>query len=301
MTYGVVSLPFEFVSGWVVERRFKVAARSAAGWFFDRAKALLVGVPLALPLVFVFSWALQNAGIWWWAPVAAAVTIFSIVLNRVGPALLFRLFYRLTPLAEGTLRERITELCGRTGFEADGVFSFNMSKTTKKANAALAGIGRARRVLLADTLLGAFSEDEIVTVVAHELAHHRFRHVPLGMLIGAAATTAALCATALLHSATLSLAGVTSIHDLAALPLVPFWLTAVSTLAGPAGNALSRRRERQADSFAVQLTGDREAFVSALRKLATMNLADPDPHPLVEFLFHSHPSIGRRIAIAQSG
>lgn len=299
LLYGAVSIPFSFLTGWVVERSFGMGRQSLPGWLLDRAKGLLIGVVPALALVVVFAWSLETVGVWWWVPVAATVTLFSLVLNRVGPVLLMRLFYRLTPLPEGELRDRLSRLCERTGFRMEGIFAFNLSKTTAKANAALAGIGGSRRVLLADTLLSAFSSEEIETIVAHELGHHVHRHVLVGMVLGAVGAAGALCAAALLHAATLGWAGAASVTDLSALPLVPFWLTVVSAVGGPAGNALSRRRERQADVFAVRLTGNGRAFASALAKLGQLNLAETEPHRIVEFLFYSHPSLGRRIAVVE--
>jgi STE24 endopeptidase len=299
IVYVTASLPLDFATEWVVERRFGMSSRSAFGWWIDRTKALAITIPPSLAVLLVFSWALHAAGVWWWVPVAAAISLLSLLLGRVGPAILIRVFYRISPLAESGLKERIAALCWRSGFDSRGVFTFNMSRTTNKANATLTGIGGARRILLADTLLTAFSEEEIETVVAHELGHYHHRHIAMGIGIGIVGITAALFAVALLHRATLSWAGASSITDLAALPLLPFWLILLGTLTGPMGNALSRRRERQADAFAVSVTGNRQAFASALRKLADINLSDPEPHPAVELLFSSHPSIARRLRMVE--
>jgi STE24 endopeptidase len=223
------------------------------------------------------------------------------VLVRIAPVLIMPLFYRFTPLVDGTLKERILRLCESAGVRVEGIFSFNLSKNTRKANAAFTGIGRSRRIILGDTLVRNFSEEEIETVFAHELGHYRFGHIRAGIVTGTLSTFAGLYIASRLYEWSAAALHFPSMTDLAALPLLAIWLSLFGLLTSPLGNMISRHHERQADAYAVHTTGKRDAFVAALRKLSDMNLADPAPHPLVEFLFYSHPPIAKRIRALEHG
>jgi STE24 endopeptidase len=291
----LVTLPLSYYSGFVVEHRFRLSNQTLGRWAWENLKGLLVGLPIGIALLLLLYTCLEVFGIHWWLPVAAALTCLSILFARLGPVLIFPLFYRPTPLDRMPLKERILQLATNAGMRIDGVFSFDLSKNTQKANALFTGIGKAKRVLLGDTLLRSFEEQEVETVFAHELGHYSKHHIGKGILLGVVLTFSGLFFTARLHAWSLSYLGFSSLTDLGALPLVALWLSVFGVVTGPIENAIARYHERQADRYAVRATGNGPAFISALKKIATMNLADPDPHPAVEFLFYSHPSIARRV------
>lgn len=297
---AVPALPVDFFSGYVLEHRYGLSTQTLGRWVTERLKGLLVGLPIAAAVVSAFFIALQWYGEGWWLPMAVVVTLLSVVLARLAPVVILPLFYTLSPLPPGPLRERIAALCARGGVDVEGIYTFDMSRNTRKANAAFTGIGRAKRILLGDTLLGTFSDEEIETVFAHELGHRHHRHVLIGMLAGTVTTVAVFRAAAALHAWSAAALGYGAVTELAGLPLLALWVGLLGLVAGLPGNMLSRRHERQADAYAVAQTGNAPAFASALRKLARSNLADPEPHPAVEFLFSSHPSIGRRIRAVEA-
>jgi len=290
-----VAAPFTFFSGFVLEHRFRLSNRSFAGWIWDHVKGLLVTLPIAGILGIAAYLCLEWFGDDWWLPVGALLTLTSVVMAGIAPVLIFPLFYTFSPLAEGSLRLRIAELCTRARLRFEGIFTFNLSKTTRKANAGFAGIGRSKRIVLGDTLVREFSDDEIETVVAHELGHYVHRHILVGLLVGAVSSFLGLFLASRAYAWSLSWFSFSSVTEFAALPLLALWLAAFGLVTTPLGNMLSRHHERQADAYAVRLTGRPDAFASALRKLGATNLADPYPHPLVEFLLYSHPSLSRRL------
>ncbi len=291
----LVAAPFTFYSGFVLEHRFRLTSRSFPAWVWDHVKGVLVTIPIAGALGIAAYLCLETFHNDWWLPVGALVTLTSVVMTAVAPVLIFPLFYTFLPLADGGLRQRIAELCGRARLRFDGIFTFDLSKTTRKANAGFAGIGRSRRIVLGDTLVRGFSDDEIETVVAHELGHYVHRHLLVGLLVGAVSSFLGLFVASRAYAWSLPWFGFSSVTEFAALPLLALWLGAFGLVTTPLGNMLSRHHERQADAYAIRLTGRPDAFASTLRKLATTNLADPSPHPLVEFLLYSHPSLGRRL------
>ncbi|MBI4535946.1 MAG: M48 family metallopeptidase, partial [Ignavibacteriae bacterium] len=296
---SILTLPLGYYSGYLVEHRYNLSNQTFGRWAWERMKGTLVSLPLIVAVLVVLYFCLRTYGLWWWLPVSIVLTFFSVVLARLAPMLIMPLFYKFTPLPDGRLKERITTLCADAGVRILGIFSFNLSKNTKKANAGFTGIGRSKRIILGDTLMKDFSEEEIETVFAHELGHYTHRHILIGMLIGVISTFAGLYVAAQCYTWSLEWFGFSSITNLAALPLLALWLALFGLVTAPLGNIISRKHERQADAYAVTTTRNRSAFVSALRKLAATNLADPQPHPLIEFLFYSHPSITRRIALIE--
>jgi STE24 endopeptidase len=298
---SAVTLPLAWFSGFHVEHRFALSNQSAGQWAWERIKGFTLGAPLAAGVFCILYFCLGRFGNLWWLPVGIALTLISVVLVRIAPVLIMPLFYRFTPIVDGTLKERIVHLCESAGVHVEGIFSFNLSKNTRKANAAFTGIGRSRRIILGDTLVRNFSEEEIETVFAHELGHYRFGHIRTGILTGTASTFAGLYIAGRLYTWSLAAFHFSSMTDITALPLLAIWLSLFGLLTSPLGNMISRHHERQADAYAVRATGKRDAFVAALRKLSDMNLADPEPHPLVEFMFYSHPPIAKRIRALEHG
>ncbi len=300
LAQSVLTLPLGFYSGFVIEHRFGLSNQSIGRWVWERIKGILVGAPLMVIVLCVLYYSLERYGRLWWLPVGIVMTLFSVILARIAPVVIMPLFYRFTPIQDGALKERILRLCSSAGLRVEGVFSFNLSKNTKKANAGFTGIGRSRRIILGDTLMEHFTEDEVETVFAHELGHYRYRHIAAGIATGTITTFLGLFLAARLYDVLLPVFGFGSVADVAALPLLAILISLYGLVTSPVVNMIARRHERQADRYAVQTTGNGAAFVSALQKLASMNLADPEPHPVVEFLFYSHPSVSRRIAAVEA-
>ncbi|MGB2959729.1 MAG: M48 family metallopeptidase [Bacteroidota bacterium] len=295
-----ITIPLAFFSGYAVEHRYHLSNQTVGRWFLERIKGYAVGLPLTLAVLGFFYFSLRSFGSWWWLPVATILTLLSVILARIAPVIIFPLFYKFVPLGEGALKERILGLCANTGIRIDGIFTFNLSKNTRKANAGFAGIGKARRIILADTLVNDFTDEEIETVFAHEIGHYVQRHILSGILTGTISTFISLFLAAQFYHWSVLQLGFSSVSQLAALPLLALWLSLLGLVFSPLGNLLSRYRERQADTYAVRATDKRDAFVTALRRLESINLADPEPHPLVEYLFYTHLPMAKRIRFIES-
>lgn len=289
----VYALPLAFLGGYVVEHRYQLSNQTVVAWAREQLKGTLVAAVIGVPLALIFYACLRIFGSGWWLPVGGVMIVFSLVIARLAPTLIFPLFYRFDPLpANHPVRWRIEELCRSVGLGIEGVFRFNLSKTTKKANAAFTGLGASKRVLLADTLLDNFSDHEILAVTAHELGHFKLNHLWKGMALGVVITFVGLYIVAKVHT------GFTSgeVASLATLPWLALLLGLYSFTTTPVSNAYSRRSEFAADKYSEELLGNGRDLASGLERLAELNLADRDPHPVVEFLFHSHPSIKKRVA-----
>ena len=295
-----IQLPLAFYQGVTLERRYELSTQTTAAWWRDHFKAgglaLVFGLVAALIVCSLLRW----APAYWWLIAAATFSAILIVLAQLAPVLLFPLFYEFKPLDRPSLVQRLVALADRAGAQVLGVFELRLSDRTRKANAALAGIGRTRRILLSDTLLSDHSDDEIEVILAHELAHHVHRDIWKGIALETALITLGFYLADRVLTAFAEPLGLQGKSDIAGLPLLLLTGGAVSIALLPLANAFSRAHERRADRYALEMTKNAGAFVSAMKRLAVQNLAEERPSRLVEMLFHSHPSMSSRIAAAQA-
>lgn len=296
-----VSFPLSCFSGHVLEHRFKLSRQTFRAWLWRYAKRNLLAIGLMLALVLGLYWLIWLAGPWWWLAAAAAFFLVTVALGQLAPVLILPLFYKIEKLDSPELTGRLARLAEGGGLSIEGVYRMDLSAETVKANAMLAGLGRTRRVLLGDTLLSGFLPEEIEVVFAHEVGHHVFHHLRAMLLAGVFYSAAGFwfCDQTLRWCAGgdhLDYANLPVYH----LPLLMLMLTVFGMVLEPLQNAVSRRFERQADSYALKRTGLKAAYLSAFRKLAKLNKDDPSPHWLDVFLFHSHPPVAERLAMADA-
>jgi STE24 endopeptidase len=301
VTFGggleLLTLPLDFWSGYTLEHRFHLSNQTLFGWVKKHLLGGLVGVMVGTPVLLGFYALLWFADPWWlWA--TAGWLLLTLVLGRLAPLLILPLFYKVTRLEDLALQQRLEHLTRGTGLTLEGVYRLHLSAETRKANAALTGLGRTRRVLLGDTLLDQFTPEEIEVVFAHEVGHHVYRHLPKMVALSVILSTMGFWLVDLVLRALAQPLGYEAFNDPAALPLVLLVLTMFGLTLAPAQNALSRFFERQCDRYALQRTGLKDAYRSAFAKLARVNKSDTDPHPVVVWLFHDHPAISERIAMA---
>ena len=297
---GTAGFPLDMYGGYFLEHRFGLSNQSFGAWVTDRLKSLAVGLLLGAPVALAFFFFLRESGGAWWLYFATAVFFLSVLLARAAPALIFPIFYRFTPLEDRALADRLSDITSRLGIVISGIYVFDLSRETKKANAGFTGIGRGRRIVLSDTLLRNFSTDEIAVIFAHEAGHYLKRHIAKNILLGGLILYISFFACGALYDRTLQALGFVNLHDIAATPVLFLYLAALALIVMPLMNALSRRFEREADRAALDITRDRDSFISAMEKLTDMNLSEREPGRLTEALLHSHPSTGRRIEMARN-
>jgi len=293
-------LPLNFFGDFYVEHRFGLSNETFGGWALDELKSLGLNLLLGVAILDVLYFFLRHAGGWWWVGAGLFFLLFGVVMSALFPVLILPLFYKLQPLENESLRLKLTALAQRVGAKVLGVYRMGMSEKTKKANAAFAGLGRTKRIILGDTLLDKFAEDEIEVVMAHEMAHYQHGDITKMVLWGALTTFIGLKVADIgLHWGLKHVFQYNNLWDIEAFPLLALCLFVFGLVVTPLNNAFSRSREWKADAAALELTANRDAFIRAMRKLAEQNLADLSPHPAVEFLLHDHPSLARRIAWAE--
>ena len=298
---ALVSLPLGYYSGFVLPHRYDLSNQTLKDWLIDQLKGLLISAPLALLLVELLYLVLGAYPDTWWLWAAGIMLLVNVLLANLAPVLILPLFNKYTPLGEEhtDLEQRLLKLAEKAGAQVKGVFKMDMSRRTSAANAGLTGLGSSRRIVLGDTLINEFSPDEIETVLAHELGHHVNRDIPLMIAFGTLETLLGFFLAGQLLQVGVGAAGLAGPADPAAMPLLALALGLYGMLTTPLDNLFSRWRERLADRYALATTGKGRAFASAMTRLANQNLAEVDPPAWVEFLFYSHPALGKRIQMAR--
>lgn len=295
----IVELPFAYYQGYVLEHRYGLSNQTLNHWLKDQVKAGVLALVFAAIGASIVYAALRSSPQWWWLISAVTFALAMIVLAQLAPVLLLPLFYRFKPLDRPALVARLMALAARANTQIRGVFEWTLSAHTKKANAALTGMGGTRRILLSDTLLADYSDDEIEVVLAHELSHHVHHDLWRSVATQTALLVAGFYAA---HVALTRLADrleLRGLDDPAGLPLLLLVGGVCSCLFLPIANALSRRHERRADRYALDMTHQPEAFISAMKRLSQQNMAEEHPSRLVQWLFYSHPPIRQRIEAAR--
>ncbi|WP_432829559.1 M48 family metallopeptidase [Dactylosporangium sp. CA-092794] len=297
----VVALP---VSAWrqSILRRYGLSTQGWGGWTVDLLKGYAVGAVIGAIVLVGFFTITHFAPRWWWAWAATGAAALAILLSFVFPVLVEPIFNKFTPMPPGEQRTRLMDLAARDGVPVRDVLIADASRRTRAVNAYVSGLGPTRRIVVYDTLLEKAPPAEVESVVAHELGHAKSGDVLTGTLLGALGAAAAVCALYLLGawSALLRLARVDSIAEPRAIALLLALATVAALLTGPAQALISRRVEARADEHALQLTHDPAEFEAMQGRLALVNLGDPDPNPVEQFLFGSHPTAVQRMAAARA-
>lgn len=295
----IAILPLSFYKGFVLERRYGLATQTMGHWVKDYLKAIMIGLLFAeVSATFVY-FTLRRWPDRWWLISGLGYSLITVALVNLAPVLLLPLFFRFKPLDKPALRDRLTSLAAKAHTKVMGVYEWTLSDRTKKANAALAGMGNTRRIILSDTLLAEYSDDEIEVILAHELAHHVHRDIWNAVMVDMVLTFAGFYIAHRALNVIVPAFGLQGREDPAGIPMLLMAAGALALALKPLLNAQSRRHERRADAYALQMTKNPSAFISAMRRLGQQNLAEENPSRLVQTFFYTHPPIKERIRAAQ--
>lgn len=295
---GIIIMPLTYYQGFILPRRYGLSNQKLGAWLTDRAKASALGFLLGLAVVILLYWLLDRFPDIWWLWAGILLLLLSLLLTWLTPTLLLPIFFKLEPLDDVELKQRLMNLAKRAQAQIVGMFTMDLSSKGTTANAMLAGLGKTRSIIFSDTLLQQYTAEEVEVILAHELGHHIHRDIPKLIAVQAAVVLLAFYLSGLVLRASLVPFGFQGIADVAAFPLLFLSLAAFGLIVTPLINAYSRYVEGSADEAALELTANPRAFVTAMTRLTDQNLTVADPSRWVEILFYDHPPYTKRVDLA---
>jgi STE24 endopeptidase len=304
---SATGLPFEWHAQFHLEERFGFNTTTAALWWLDRVKGLLVGLALGYPFLVLILKLVAWLGASWWFWAWVCLAVFQLVMMVVAPVLIMPLFNKFTPLPAGGLRDCLLALGERAGFRARDIQVMDGSKRSRHSNAFFTGLGRFRKIILFDTLVQQLDQGELESVLAHEIGHYKKGHVlkTTALFLGSSLPVFYLVAVLAKEEWFLRGFGFAPGDIVPALLLISLLAGLVIFWLSPVFHLLSRRHEYEADAYAAGLTKQHQPLIAALRKLNEKNLSNLTPHPLYSGFYYSHPTLLEREAalrrLAESG
>lgn len=292
--YFFISLPFSIYSTFVLENRYGFNRTTPKTFVSDKIKEILLAAGIGLPLVYLALLAIDSFE-YWWVYLLIGVVGFEILTQLIFPTVILPLFYKLKPLEDENLAKRIREIADKAGFGVKSILVMDASRKTRHTNAFFTGIGRAKRIVLYDSLLEKHSSEEIEAIFAHEAGHFKRKHILKGMLISnAVAVLAVVLLWMIVESDTV--AGIFGVSEKYAILLYAgIFLSSIFTVLDWIDSFISRKWEFEADSYSAMITGDTQPMIRALKNLSVSNLSNLSPHPLYAALYYSHPPSWERI------
>jgi STE24 endopeptidase len=292
-----LSIPFSLYDTFKIENKYGFNAMTVKLWMLDFLKSLLLSTILIAIVLTVGLWFIQASPDNWWIWVWVFYLIFSLFIMYISPYVIEPLFNKFTPIEDESLAQKIRELLQRVGIKVSRVFKMDESKRSRHTNAYFSGFGKVKRIILYDTLLEKMNQDELLAVLSHEAGHWKKKHI-LKLIIISEITSLVAIYISFRVLQTDFLTNIFHIEQstfFAKVIILGFLGSIISFPFTPLGNYISRRFEREADSFSIQLMENKENISSALIKLSKDNLSNLHPHPLYAAFYYSHPPVIERI------
>jgi STE24 endopeptidase len=297
-----LGVPFDAFDTFAVEDAFGFNEQSPTLFARDKLVSTAFSTVLVAVLAAAVLFTVQQFPQWWWVAATGVVAVFLLATQVIVPRVFLPLFYDFEPVENSDLRDAVDDVFERAGFTCDDVYVMNASSRSGHSNAFFTGFGRTKRVVLFDTLVEQLDEAELQSVLAHELAHWKKRHIWQGMASNVVQVAVLLfVASVLLDTAWLYAMFGAPETPAAGLLLASLWLEPISQFTQPLTNKLWLANEREADAFAVDVMGDGDPLAGALANLTSENLGNPFPHPLYEAFHYQHPPVPERIRYLTEG
>jgi len=295
---NLLRIPFSLYDTFVIEDRHGFNTKTPALWVIDLLKSLAISAILGGLLLWLLLNLMVHGGGTWWIWGWILVGVAELLIIWLYPVLIAPLFNKFEPIESKELEHSIGSLMEKVGLKAKGVFRMDASKRSKHTNAYFTGIGRSKRIVLFDTLLESHTPDEILAVLAHEVGHWKKKHVHKELILAELLSLIGFYVLAKLLDFSLMYQtfGFPGPIPYVGLLLIGALFSPVTYFAHPLASAISRKFEREADDFGLELMQKPEPMVNALKRLAADNLANLTPHPLYAWFYYSHPPLAERIS-----
>jgi len=302
MIFSLISLPSSIYSQFYIEESYGFNKTTPAVWLSDLLKQILLTPVLMAPLLLGLFFFMDRTGSLWWLYASGFIALFQLTVFLLYPVLIAPLFNKFTPLEDGSLKERLAALAERTGFKTSGIFVMDGSRRSAHSNAYFTGLGKARRIVLFDTLINSLTEEELEAVLAHEIGHYKNKHITKRLIMSLCMMTAGLFVLSFLMGwePLYGAFGFSRTGYHAILVILAFCSSPFSFFLSPLSNSWSRKHEYEADRFAREACGTSVPMEQALLKLGKDNLSNLTPHKAYSFFHYSHPALSERLAALNS-
>lgn len=296
----LVNLPISFETGFIHEHRYNFSNQSKKEWFIDHLKEFFISFIMSVILLGALLFLFHQFPEYWWLMAGGFMAFFAVIMGTLFPVLIMPLFHKYESIEDEDLKEGLTEMLNNADLEIEGFYREDTSRKTTKENAMFAGLGKTKRVILADNIINNMTLMEIKSVLAHEVGHYKKSHMVKNIIIG---TIVQIFAFFLLHviMSRLFPQFLQSFRaNLSLLPMFMLFLGIIDLVFIRAfQNWISRKFEKQADRLALELSGEYSAFKSAIAGLANRNLSNAYPEPWVKIFYYDHPPVGERLQLAE--
>ncbi|HOD34843.1 MAG TPA: M48 family metallopeptidase [Syntrophales bacterium] len=293
----ILDIPFNLYGTFVIEKKFGFSTMTPRLWLTDLFKNLVLSVILLSLLMIPVLALIEHAGPSWWIWAWSFFALFQFLVIWLYPIVIAPLFNKYEPVRNEDLRARILEMMERAGLRASGIYQVDAGKRSRHSNAYFTGIGKTKRIVLYDTLLGTHTPEEIVSILAHEIGHWKKKHVLKQLLLIGVTSLIVFYLIAWMIEWPLIYRtfGFQERIPSAGILLTAILLKPAAYFLAPIGAMISRRFERASDRYTFELIGSTVALCNALKRLAKDNLSNLHPHPLYAWFYYSHPPLTERI------
>jgi STE24 endopeptidase len=304
IAYTIIEIPFDLYKTFKLEKKYEFNTMTGKLWIMDLIKTIIVSAVIVSVLIFCILFTVAQFQQTWWIWSWIVFFVFTMFIMYISPFVLEPLFNKFTPVEDTDLIQGLQYLMKKIGIKVSKVLKMDASKRTKHTNAYFSGIGHVKRIVLFDTMMEQMNKEEITSVIAHEAGHWKKKHIIKNVIIFEIISFIFFFAAYKLMStdALMGVFSISAVPGISALNysslnlfLIYFMFGIVMFPVAPFMHFLTRKYERQADQFAVDLVGDSKALSDALIKLSADNLSNLYPHPLYEAFHYSHPSILKRL------
>ena len=292
-----ISIPFSCYNTFVIEEKYGFNKTTVKTFVLDKIKGylltLIIGGVLLFGAIYIVSLLENDFWVWLWV----SLSFILLLVNMFYADLIVPIFNKLTPLENGSLREKIESYTNKVGYSLKNIYIIDGSKRSSKANAFFSGLGPRKTIALYDTLVEKHTEEELVAVLAHEVGHYKKKHVftSLFLTIFQLGLMCFLLETCLkVGEISQALGGKEMVFHLG---LVAFGIlySPLGTILSILMNINSRKNEFEADHYA-KTTYSGVALELALKKLSVDSLSNLYPHPFYTFIHYSHPPLLKRLS-----
>ena len=291
----IVTLPFKYYSEYALDHRYGLSTQKLRKWFLDKTKSSTIMFGLVL-LTIEAAYNFTRISLTWIFIAMAILIVFMVCLSVTSSSFIENHFYGGQKMQDKELLSRFSSLAAKSGLESVQVYQMT-TNNTRKAIAESSGTSKGRKISLNDTLLKNYSNDEIESIVGHEIGHHKHSHIFKYALLFAIVVAIAFFGAFKITETAGTLLGLGSVDSIVALPLLALVFGLIYLASAPLMNTFSRWTERKCDEYELNLVKKPIAYISSIIKLTDQNLRYAYPNRIVEFLFYDHPSSEKRIKL----